>query len=66
MNVSELIRELQGFQDEYGDLPVTISSTYPREKDIPDVAPIVNSGELFVGYDRYDDHDEINIRSFPY
>ena len=62
MKVSEVINELEKMKLTWGDLSVSISVTYPKGSEIE----VMNAEQLFFGYDQYEDHDEINIRSFPY
>ncbi len=64
MKVSELIKALQAMQESYGDLKVSITVHDGPVTNTP--AKIMSSEDIFLGYDQMEDHDEINIRSFPY
>ena len=63
MKVSKLITTLQEMERSYGDLEVSITLSYPVGET---ETGIVSETNIFIGYDQHEDHDEINIRSFPY
>ena len=70
MKVSDLIKTLQASQVSYGDIEVTM--TIAANVDNPPVerngnGEVVMSADItFIGYDQFEDHDEINLRTFPY
>ncbi len=63
MRVSKLIKALEDMKDSYGDLQISLSMAFPKN----DEDGIITENEsIFLGYDQFEDHDEINIRTFPY
>lgn len=68
MKTSELIEALKRFQEAHGDLPVSIALAV--KKSLIEASDsefvVVSSDELHIGYDKYEDGDEIQIRDFPY
>ena len=45
-------------QESYGDLDISIA--------MDNEGKTFASECIYIGYDQFEDHDEINIRSFPY
>lgn len=60
MKISELIKNLEYSQKEYGDLPVTIHTA-----TIVDGKSSI-SEDIYFCYEQYEDHDELALRDYPY
>jgi len=69
MKISELIKNLQSAQNEYGDLEVTLHMHINPEGAPKNYAGevIARSDDIYIGLDKYkDESDKIDIRSFLY
>ena len=64
MKVSEVIKELQGIQVEYGDIDVVLSTHIPQNRDPSQT--LWSYEAMFFRLDKRDDKDELAISSFPY
>lgn len=57
MKVKELIKALQEMEEIYGNLEVSITV---------DNGVVTSTNDIFLGYNQFENHSEIDLRNFPY